>query len=93
MNAWVEQYLQAWMMGKQNNWARLLPLVEYAHNSWKHETTRQTPHELLLGFKPQVHIKFLPENVPASINQVQQLKDTQEQTQKLLESMQCNKDA
>ena len=33
MNTWVEQYLKPWMTSRQNNWARLLPIVEYAHNS------------------------------------------------------------
>jgi hypothetical protein len=68
-------------------------VTEYVHNSWRHKATQQTPHELLLGFKPQVHVKFLPENVPASIERIQPLKDTREQTQKLLKTMQRNKDA
>jgi len=34
MNAWVEQYLHGWITGRQSNWAGLLPVVEYAHNSW-----------------------------------------------------------
>jgi len=34
MNAWVEQYLRGWITGRQSNWAGLLPVAEYAHNSW-----------------------------------------------------------
>jgi hypothetical protein len=76
MNAWVEQYLRAWVMGRQNNWAKLLPIAEYAHNSWKHDVTRKSPHELLLGIKPQVHIKFLPLDVLASQDRIQRLEET-----------------
>ena len=32
MNAWVEQYLQSWTTGRQNNWAKMLPMAEYAYN-------------------------------------------------------------
>ena len=46
-NAWVEQYLRPWTTSRQNNWARLLPIAEYAHNSWRSDMIRKTPHELL----------------------------------------------
>jgi hypothetical protein len=93
MNAWVEQYLRGWTTGRQNNWAKLLPLAEYAHNSWKHDVMRRSPHELLMGFKPQVHIKFLPEDIPTSADHIKQLTDTRQEVQKLLEAIQGRKDA
>ena len=93
MNAWVEQYLRSWATGRQNNWAKLLPLAEYVHNSWKHEATRKSPHELLLGFKPQVHVKFMPTNVPSSIDRVTLLQQTRQETQRILEDLQRSKDA
>jgi hypothetical protein len=92
MNAWVEQYLRAWTTGRQDNWAKMLPIAEYAHNSWKHDVTRHLPHELLMGFRPQVHVKFLPENVPASAERVKQLEETRTEVQKLLETLQQRKD-
>jgi hypothetical protein len=92
MNAWVEQYLRGWTTGRQNNWAKMLPLAEYAHNSWKHDTTQHSPHELLFGTKPQVHVKFLPTNVPASIDRITQLKEVRQEVQRLLESIQQRKD-
>jgi hypothetical protein len=33
MNAWVEGYLRHWTTGRQTNWAVLLPMAKYAHNS------------------------------------------------------------
>ena len=36
MNAWIEQYLQPWTSGKPSAWSQLLPVAEFAHNSWKH---------------------------------------------------------
>jgi hypothetical protein len=91
MNAWVEQYLRAWTTGRQNNWAKMLPVAEYAHNSWKHDVTRRSPHELLIGIKPQVHVKFLPENVPASADRIRLLEDTRKEVQTLLERHQQQK--
>jgi len=37
MNAWIEQYLQPWTSGKPSAWSQLLPVAEFAHNSWKHD--------------------------------------------------------
>jgi hypothetical protein len=93
MNAWVEQYLRAWTTGRQNNWAKLLPLAEYSHNSWKHDVTKHSPHELLMGIKPQVHVKFLNEDVPTSVDRIKQLEVTRQEVQKILEDLQGRKDA
>ncbi len=34
---------------RPRSWAQLLPIAEYAHNSWKHNTLKVTPHELITG--------------------------------------------
>jgi RNase H-like domain found in reverse transcriptase/Reverse transcriptase (RNA-dependent DNA polymerase)/Integrase zinc binding domain len=39
MNAWVEQYLRPWTSNWPHDWAQLLPMTEFAHNSWKHDVT------------------------------------------------------
>jgi Integrase zinc binding domain len=88
MNAWVEQYLRAWTTGRQNNWAKMLPIAEYAHNFWRHDVTRCSPHELLIGIKLQVHVKFLSEDVPASADRSKTLEDTRKEVQTLLEHQQ-----
>ena len=33
-NQWLEQYLRFWVNHHQDNWRQLLPMAEYAHNSW-----------------------------------------------------------
>ena len=45
-----------------------------------------------MGFKPQVHVKFLPENVLSSTNRVQKLQETRQEVQKLFEALQMRKD-
>ena len=54
--------------------------------------TKQTPYKLLMGFKPQVHNKFLPENIPSSTDCIQKLQETRQKVQKLLEALQTQKD-
>ena len=70
MNAWIEQYLRPWTSIHPNQWAPLLPIAEYAHNSWKHEGTQRTPHKLITGSRPQVNIKLIDENVPSALHRL-----------------------
>jgi hypothetical protein len=74
MNAWVEGYLRHWTTGRQTNWATLLSMAEYAHNLWKHEVTKVSPHKLLLGLEPQVNVKFLSDIAPIAVDRLCTLK-------------------
>jgi hypothetical protein len=75
MNAWVEQYLQPWTSSLPRTWASMLPIAEFAHNSWKHDVTRKTPHELLTGTRPQVKVELIEENVPAVLDRLVELEE------------------
>jgi hypothetical protein len=66
MNRWIEDYLRLFINGRQNNWSSLLPIAEYAHNSWRHERSKHTPHELLIGMNPQAIFKIPEDNTPAA---------------------------
>jgi len=62
MNAWIEQYLRHWVSQQgQNDWTQYLSTAEYAHNSWPHDVTKKTPHELLFGMRPSIHIASDPD--------------------------------
>ena len=45
-NSTMEAYLWAFVNFKQNNWARLLPMAEFAYNNAKNASTSHTPFEL-----------------------------------------------
>ena len=61
LNAWVEQYLRHWVDQQgQDNWVSLLPTAEFAHNSWPHDVSKRTPHELLFRYNPTVEVKPSP---------------------------------
>jgi hypothetical protein len=93
MNTWVEQYLRQWTTGRQTNWAAFLPMAEYAHNSWRHEVTKASPHKLLLGFEPQVNIKFLSDVAPMAVDRLRTLEEARMEAQMRLETLQKSKDS
>jgi hypothetical protein len=66
----------------------MLPIAEYAHNSWKHEGTQQTPHELLIGIKLQVNIKEIVDDVPATKQRLEEMQTARSSAQKCLEAIQ-----
>ncbi len=56
-NSTIENYLQAFVNFEQNDWARLLPMAEFAYNNTKNASTGHTPFELNCGFYPQASYK------------------------------------
>ena len=51
-NSTMEGYLQAFVNFKQNNWARLLPMAEFAYNNEKNSSTGHTLFELNCNYYP-----------------------------------------
>jgi hypothetical protein len=64
MNRWIKDYLRQFVTGRQNNWSELSPIAEFAHNSWKHENTKHSPHELIMGINPTASISTPDDAVP-----------------------------
>ena len=52
MNQWLEQYLRFWVNKQQDNWAKYLPIAEFAHNNWVSKMTRESPFHILMGYHP-----------------------------------------
>ena len=50
-------YLWAFVNYKQDDWARLLSMAEFAFNNAKNASTGHTPFELNCGFHPRVSYK------------------------------------
>ena len=53
-NSTMEAYLRAFVNFEQNDWARLLPMAEFAYNNAKNASTGYTPFELNCGYHPRV---------------------------------------
>jgi len=84
MNAWLEQYLCPWTASQPASWSRILPIAEFAHNSWRHDVARKSPHELLFGMKPQVILKHLNSPTPAAETCLKLLDKARQTARKLL---------
>ena len=50
----MEAYLRAFVNFEQNDWARLLPMAEFAYNNAENASTGHTPFELNCGYHPRV---------------------------------------
>jgi hypothetical protein len=57
-NQKVEQYTRIFTNFHQNNWRRLLPLAQFAFNTWPNATTKKAPFELIMGHIPRIHQTF-----------------------------------
>ncbi len=53
-NSTMEAYLRAFVNWEQDDWARLLPMAEFAYNNAKNASTGHTPFELNYGYHPRV---------------------------------------
>jgi transposase InsO family protein len=55
-NVRVKQYLCIYGNTEQDDWANLLPLAQYVHNSWINASMGYTPFELLIGHTPTINV-------------------------------------
>ena len=53
-NSTIEAYFQAFVNFEQNDWARLLPMAEFAYNNAKNASTGYTLFELNYEYHPRV---------------------------------------
>ena len=56
VNQELEQYLQVFRNVQQDNWAEIIPFMEFAHNSRQDSATGRSPFEIWYGFQ----LEFLP---------------------------------
>jgi len=52
VNQEIEQYLRIYRNFQQDDWAALLPIIEFAHNVRPHCSTHKSPFEVWYGFQP-----------------------------------------
>ena len=83
-NQRLEQYLRIFINYHQQNWASLLPLMQYTLNAWPNVTTKKAPFELILGHIPRVHQTARPFKSPSIETQFQQLKQAREEAKEAL---------
>ena len=48
-------YLRLFTANKPEEWSKLLPMVEFAHNSAIHSVTQKTLFSLMMGYEPRAY--------------------------------------
>ena len=56
-NSTMEAYLRAFVNEEQDDWARLLLIVEFVYNNAKNASTGHTPFELCFGYYLKISVK------------------------------------
>ncbi len=56
-NSIMEVYLRAFVNWEQDDWAKLLPIAEFAYNNAKNANTGYTPFELNYGYYPRISLE------------------------------------
>ncbi len=57
LNSMMEAYLRAFVNWEQNDWARLLPIAEFAYNNVKNASTGHNPFEVNCSYHPRASFK------------------------------------
>ena len=83
-NQWLEQYLRFWVNERQDDWARYLPIAEFAHNNWTNETTRESPFQILMGYHPRADWTDAPTSLPRVSTRLEQLQAARDKAQELM---------
>ena len=52
VNQELEAYLRLFSASKPEEWSRLFPMAEFAHNSATHSITQKTLFSLMMGYEP-----------------------------------------
>ena len=58
MNQTLEQYLCVYCNYQQDNWSKLLPLVEFAYNNAPSATTGISPFFAIKGYYPNITVYY-----------------------------------
>jgi hypothetical protein len=87
-NQRVEQYLRIYGNEYQNDWATLLPMAQFVHNTWPNTTTGYTPFELLIGHTPLVTLTKAVSRLPHVTKRSEFLQELREKARTALKHAQ-----
>jgi hypothetical protein len=85
-NQEIEQFVRVYTSWRQDDWARLIPMAEFAYNSKVHSATGYTPFHLMYGYTPEFNISINPyPTVPSAQDRLELIKECQEDAKAALE--------
>jgi len=78
VNQELKQYLRICRNFQQDNWAMLLPIIEFAHNARPHRSTHKSPFEIWYGFqptfKPPLYLQTQVQSVDERVQYLEQIR-------------------
>ena len=78
-NQKLEQYLRFYTNSKQDNWAQFLSMAEFTFNSWRNESTKKSPFEVLMGYNLQAEWTNVLSPVPQVTHHLEQIREAWDQ--------------
>jgi hypothetical protein len=84
----VEQYLCIYGNAEQDDWANLLPMAQYVHNSWINTSTGYALFDLLIGHTPVMNVSTDIANVPEVTRRREWLEQAQQRAQATIRAAQ-----
>ena len=66
-------------------WAQFLSLAKFVHNSWPHDRTSLTPHELLFGTKPPFPLSDKEAKTPDVTTWLRQIREARDKAEEALQ--------
>ena len=52
VNQEIEAYLSIYCVSHPEEWTKVLHVLEFTHNNWRHADWQKTPFELMFGSSP-----------------------------------------
>ena len=79
-NQKLEKFLWFYVNAKQNNWVQFLSLAEFTtFNSWRNESTKKSPFEVLMGYNPSAEWTTVSSPVPQVTHHLEQIQEARNQ--------------
>ena len=78
-NQKLEQFLRFYSNARQDNWAHFLLLAEFAFNSWRNESMKKSPFEVLMGYNPRSEWTTVSSPVPQVTHRLEQIQEAWDQ--------------
>jgi len=69
VNQEIEQYLHICGNFQQDDWAALLPIIEFTHNVWPHRSMYKSPFEVWYRFQPTFKLPLYLQTRLQSVNE------------------------
>jgi hypothetical protein len=87
-NKWMETYLRMFCSHRQDDWADLLPMAEFAYNNHHHPSIGMTPFFANLGYHPTLTNIPMAAQTNAPDDRIQRIQETQAECRRAIERSQ-----